>query len=165
MATEKQMEFFKLLYDSESERTEFLRATAKTYLTLSAFYSAFVIFVAEKLRPVYLSSKLLFGGAVLSMITSFLLSLWVIQVARFVALTHPQLIFDQYGARPPSDSEFFDNRITDFSVAYIANSKVNDRKAMVLAVGGWALLAGLLLHALFFLDWLCDAGGFNALKS
>lgn len=164
MATEKQMEFFKSLFDSESARTEFLRDTAKTYLTLSAFYSAFVIFVAEKLRPAQLFPRLLFAGSIATMIAAFLLSLWVIQVATFVAPTHPNLVFDEYGARPPSDAEFFDNRIINFSVAYEVNSKVNDSKARVLRVGGYAMLAGLVFHALFFLYWLFDTGGFNAVK-
>jgi hypothetical protein len=164
MASEKQMEFFKYLFDLESERRKLLRATATTYLTLSTFYSAFVFFVAEKLRPIEFLPKLLFAAAVVSMIVAFVLSLWVIQVSSLYVPTRPNAVIGQYGEHPPSDADFFDNRIIDFSVAYNANSPLNDRKARTLAAAGGSMLAGLIFHALFFLDWLYNSGGFNAVK-
>ena len=75
MATLKQFEFFRFLYDEEIERTKQLADRAKTYLSLSAFYSAFVIFVVEKLRPDTALSKLLFVGTILCMLAAFFLSL------------------------------------------------------------------------------------------
>jgi len=159
------MEFFQYIFASESERTKFLRATATSYLTLSAFYSAFVFFVTEKLRPVQQLPKLLFAGAVVSMIVAFVLSLWVVQLSKFMVPTRPREIIENYGESEPTDEEFFDKRIAELTVAYERNCEVNDRKALVLKLGGYALLVGLVFHALFFLDWICNAGGFNAAKS
>ena len=51
MATEKQYAFFKALYDEEVARQASLADRAKTYLSLITFYSAFILFAVEKLRP------------------------------------------------------------------------------------------------------------------
>ena len=48
MATEKQLQFYKLLFDEESARGSKLRDQAKTYLSLATLYSAFVIYLSDK---------------------------------------------------------------------------------------------------------------------
>jgi hypothetical protein len=75
MATEKQHLFFKGMYDEESARQLLLADHAKVYLSLMTFYSAFVLFAAEKLRPDTVCLKVIFVATVGSTLSAFLLSL------------------------------------------------------------------------------------------
>jgi len=162
MATEKQVAFFQSLYDIERERTASLRETAKNYVSLSSLYSAFIIFVTEKLQPTSVITKSLFGAAIITMLLAFLAALLVTQVATFEALTDPDEVINQFGVEPPTDADFFDNRIADYSVATQRNRIVNERKARYLAVAGYLILAGLAIHAAYFLDWLVNKKGFSS---
>lgn len=151
MASEKQFEFFKFLYDEEEQRAHFLQEHAKNNLTLATLYSAFVIFVIEKLRPDSAFSKSIFIATVVFMLLAFLLSLWGSQISNYEALTDPDDIIEEYGDEPPSDEEFFDNRIADISVAYRRNSLTNDKKAIQLQFARYCLLAGVAFHACYFI--------------
>jgi hypothetical protein len=151
MATEKQYAFFKSLYDEENERTKILAEHAKNNLELATLYSAFIIFVMEKqtagLTPV---GKSLFIAAILLMLAAFLLSLLATQISSFEAPTEPGEIFDSFANTAQTDAKFFDDRIVDYSVACQRNSSVNDRKATMLSVARYLLLAGIAAHAAYF---------------
>jgi hypothetical protein len=161
MATERQYDFYKLLYDEESARGEQLRSQAKHYLSLATLYSAFVIFFVDKVLPAIeaehkqpssvLAMKIVFIATICAMAVSFLFSLLVIQVSTYEALTSPNDIIGQIEDKGVTDKEFFKIRIADITVAFDRNSAVNDRKANFLQCAGYALLAGILLHATFFI--------------
>ncbi len=161
MATEKQVEFFKLVHQMERDRTTGLRETAKTYINLSSIYSAFIIFVAEKLRPVDVSAKMIFSATIVSMLLAFLFSILVVHVANYQGLTNLRRIIENFGDQPPTDDDFFDDRIVDYAVACQRNLTVNNQKARFLSASGYLILIGLALHAAFFLDWLVNAKGFG----
>jgi hypothetical protein len=132
MATEKQYAFFKSLYDEENERTKILGEHAKNNLGLVAVYSAFILFVADKNADhLQAIGKSLFVAAVLFMLLAFLLSLVATQISVFCAVADPDQIFAAYGDEPPTDEEFFDDRIIDYSTAYERNSSVNDQNSRV----------------------------------
>jgi hypothetical protein len=150
MATLKQYEFFNSLYDEESARTDELHGYGKTYLSLATFYSAFVAFVVEKLRPDTTATKILFLATVVCMLGAFFISLWSMKVSNFEAVTTPRDVIDQFDEdEPMTDEEFFDNRIADYVVAYERNSVVNDRKARQVEIAGYAILMGIFLHACY----------------
>jgi hypothetical protein len=162
MATERQYDFYKLLYDEENARLEQLRTQAKHYLSLATLYSAFVVFFVDKVLPAIeaenkqqpssvLAMKIIFIATICAMGASFLCSLLVIQVSTFEALTSPRDIIKQIEDREVTDKEFFNSRIADITVAFDRNSAVIDRKANVLQCAGYALLVGILLHATFFI--------------
>ena len=161
MATERQCDFYKLLYDEENARLEKLRTQAKHYLSLATLYSAFVVFFVDKVLPAIeaehkqpssvLAMKIIFIATICAMGSSFLCSLLVIQVSTFEALTSPRDIIKQIKDREVTDKEFFNSRIADITVAFDRNSAVIDRKANVLQCAGYALLVGILLHATFFI--------------
>ena len=151
MATEKQLEFFKSLYDEEGKRGQELHEHAKNNLGLATLYSAFILFVVEKLRPDTTCSKAIFIATVLCMLAAFLLSLWATQISIYEAVNEPADVLAGYGERPPKDEDFFDDRIADYTVAYERDSLVNDRKANQLLVARYFLLAGIALHACYFL--------------
>ncbi|MEY9106947.1 hypothetical protein ABH999_003143 [Bradyrhizobium yuanmingense] len=155
MASEKQYLFFKSLYDEENERTKLLGEHAKNNLGLVTVYSAFIIFVMDK-QVVSMTTigKWLFIGAILLMLASILLSLLATQVAEFEVSTLPSKIFENFGDSAPTDEDFFDDRIADYSVACENNSVVNDRKAKTLTVARYLLLAGVAAHAAYFIERL-----------
>jgi hypothetical protein len=149
VATEKQYLFFKALYDEERLREASLADRAKTYLSLITFYSAFVLFATEHLKPDIVSLRLILGCTIIALIAGFLLSLWSIRVSNYEATSDPRKIL--HGFRPPpEDDEFFDHRIVDFTVAYERNRLVNDEKARQLSLAGYMLLIGIFLHTGYF---------------
>ena len=150
MATEKQYLFFKSVYDEETARQASLQDRAKYYLSIITFYSAFILFVAEKLKPTNITLKVVFVAAVGSMLVAFLYSLWSIKISNYEAPSDPNEIIDGFQTAPPTDEDFFDDRIIDYAVAYERNSAVNDSKANQLSVAGYWMLVGLTAHALYF---------------
>lgn len=78
MATQQQFSYFKSIYDEENARQTSLQDRAKYYLSLVTFYSAFILFVAQNLKPDTLTFKLVFVTMIVSMLAAFLLSLWSI---------------------------------------------------------------------------------------
>jgi esterase/lipase superfamily enzyme len=151
MATEKQYAFFKYLYDEESARAKLLQEHAKIYLSLATLYSAFVLFVIEKLKPDSTLTRGVFIGTVIAMLTSFLLSLLATKVSTYEGVNHPREIIDGFGDSPVTDEEFFDDRLADFTIAWERDSQVNDKKAALISIAGYALLAGISLHACYFI--------------
>jgi hypothetical protein len=152
MATEKQYAFFQSLYAEESQRATLLADHAKNNLGLATLYSAFILFVVEKPGPsVTIYSKWIFIAAVICMLGAFLLSLWATQISTYEAITEPADVLKSYKDNPPTDDEFFDDRIADYTVACEKNSLVNDRKANQLLVARYFLLAGITLHAIYFI--------------
>jgi hypothetical protein len=151
MATQAQFSYFKSIYDEENARQTSLQDRAKYYLSLITFYSAFILFVAQNAKPDTLILKVLFVLIIVLMLVAFLLSLLSIRVSKYEVASDPAEIIHDFGEAPQDDSDFFDRRIADFTVAYERNSKVNDGKALMLAFAGYMLLAGILLHAVFIL--------------
>jgi len=151
VATEKQYAFFKSLYDEEGERAKILAEHAKNNLGLATLYSAFILFVVEKqVADIAWWAKLLFCSAVLFMLGAFLLSLMATQIAAYQIPNEPTDIIERLGNNPPSDDDFFDDRIIDYALACETNSSVNDRKADMLLYARYALLGGIALHASYF---------------
>ena len=150
MASEKQYLFFKGMYDEESARQALLADRAKTYLSLITFYSAFMLFVAEKLPPKTALQHTTLALTIASILGGFLCSLWSIRVSRYESINDPKQILIGFGTSPPDDERFFASRIVDFTAAYTRNVLVNDRKASMLTWAGYLLLAGMFLHACYF---------------
>jgi hypothetical protein len=151
MASEKQYLFFKSLYDEEVQRTQQLRDHAKNYLSLATFYSAFVAFVVQQIKPSTPLPIAIFLASVICMLLAFLLALWASGIASFEVANNPEEIVDEFGDKPMSDEAFFDNRIADFVVASEGNCEVNDKKALQLVIAGYVLLGGIVLHACFII--------------
>ena len=151
MATEKQYAFFKSLYDEESERAKILAEHAKNNLGLATLYSGFILFVVEKqVANIAWLGKFLFCGAILFMLGAFLLSLMATQIADYQIPNEPTDIVEGFGDDPPTDEDFFDDRVIDYALACETNSSVNDRKADMLLDARYLLLGGITLHASYF---------------
>ncbi|THK36636.1 hypothetical protein EHS39_17675 [Ensifer sp. MPMI2T] len=121
-------------------------------MSIVTLYSAFILFLAKGIRsPLNSFEEVTFAVAVICMLVSFLLSLWATQIARFEGVTTGAKIIDNFGDRPPSDEEFFEDRIVDYTVAHERNALVNNAKARLLLVARLLLLMGVSFHAIFFL--------------
>jgi hypothetical protein len=156
---EKQYLFFKSIYDEEKARQTSLQDRAKTYLTLVTFYSAFVLFVVEKLTPIDVCTLLVFLAAMGSMGIAFLLCIWALNVSEYEALNNPEEILnEEFSKAAPSDEDFFGSRCADYTVAYTRNSAVNDKKANLVWGAGYLLLAGIVLHAVYFVSMIPPVG-------
>jgi hypothetical protein len=158
VATKEQVEFFKSLYDGETRRLNDLREIGKTNLSLATFYSAFLVFVVEKLRPDSLVTRALFIGAVTCLLLSFLMSLWAMQIAVFEGVTDPKKVAQGFDPVAPENSEFFLARIGDYAIASERNAKTNEKKASRLAIARYFLLAGISLHACYFIAQVIEPG-------
>src|SRR4051812_23979983 len=117
MTTSAQFDFFKFLYEEEDERRKRLLDQAKNHLALATFYSAFILFVVEKLRPDSLPSGLIFLAAAVSMVIAFLLSLLASAISPYEIANRPRNIIEGFGNDPPPDEVFYKSRILDFTVA------------------------------------------------
>lgn len=144
-----QYSFFVKLYDEESAREKQLNDNGKNNLSLVAVYSAFVIFVTEKMRPENLYLKGLFVGVIAFMLAAFFLTLRLLAIKKYEAITLPATVIDAYKEKPTS-SNFFDDRIADIFVATERNTIVNNNKARQLYIAGYLILVGIGLHGIFF---------------
>ena len=152
VATVKQYEFFKSLFDGETTRAVALSDHAKSNLAFVAIYSAFFMFIAEKYPPSDVTSKFILVFCLSSMAASFLLSLYATNIATYEAIASPSTIIESFGSEPPTDDDFFDDRIIDYAVAYERNSAVNARKARRLRLARYMLLMGVFGQFTYFLS-------------
>jgi hypothetical protein len=110
-----------------------------------------VVFIVEKAGPESAVQKTVFVMTIICMLAAFLLSLWAANISTYEGVADPKTVIHQFGDTPMKDEQFFDNRIADYTVAHARNAKINDRKAVYLAMAGYALLIGISLHALYFI--------------
>jgi hypothetical protein len=161
MATEKQLAFFKSLYDEELSRHTGLQERAKVYLTVITIY---VGVVGLKIQDVATLAKdysvpywlLLLVGAVVGL--ALLITVTAICIRVFEAAADPRKVSDEFSPNVPTDAEFFDRRIADYTVATETNRKVNNSigKRLYWAAISLAIAVGIhlismllaLLHAL-----------------
>jgi hypothetical protein len=147
VATQEQYEFFRTLYEDEEHRYEQLEARAKLYLSVITVFLAAVILKAEEVQKSASALKvpwwLLLAEAVLLATTLLFVVLGVL-IRSYEAVTSPRDIIKSFGNKPPSNEDFFDARIADFTVATERNVKVNDRAALFLTIAGILLALSML---------------------
>jgi hypothetical protein len=147
MASEKQMAFFKSLYDEEAARHAVLMERAKTYITVITIYIGIVglkVGDLKDLKAFGVPWALLLCIA-LAVGAALLLTVMAIRVREFEALVEPEAAAKELDAPGMTDDKFFSNRIADYVVATQINRKVvNDigfklRLAVMFLAGGVAL--------------------------
>jgi hypothetical protein len=153
MTTEAKFAFFKVAYEEEVAREKQIREAAKTYLTLITAYSAFVIFVRDKVSvaSVSFSGKIAFVVAVSALAIGFALCVWASKTASYEVLLDPDEMRREIGKNDPTDDQFRRFRIADYVVACSRNVKVNDHKAQMISGSGYAFIVGIIAHAIFFI--------------
>jgi hypothetical protein len=148
MATEKQMAFFKSLYDEEAARHAVLMERAKTYITVITIYIGIVGLKVGDLTALTKDFRVpwaLLLCIALAVGAALLLTVMAIRVREFEALVEPEKAAKELDAPNMTDEKFFANRIADYVVATQVNRKVvNDigfklRLAVMFLAGGVAL--------------------------
>jgi hypothetical protein len=148
MASEKQMAFFKSLYDEEAARHAVLMERAKTYITVITIYIGIVGLKVGDLSTLTKDFKVpwaLLLCIALAVGAALLLTVMAIRVREFEALVEPEKAAAELDQPGMTDEKFFANRIADYVVATQVNRKVvNDigfklRLAVMFLGGGVAL--------------------------
>lgn len=156
MASEKQYDFFKYLFEQENARGDKLNEYGKNAIALVTGYSGFVLFVAENMKAALAGywPRFFFLSVIGFMLVALIAALWATRLAEYQVLNDPEAVVRQFGPAPMPDDVYFDNRIADATVATQWNSGVNNRKAQGLMVAGMLLVAGIFFHAAFFVTAL-----------
>lgn len=153
MFTQRQYDFFKTLYDEESARYTELENRAKLYLGVITLYVGAIAFKIEDVSkfartvnipwPVLLVVGLLF-------LVSLLLTILAIKIRHYEGISEPEDILAEIGDAPPTDEEFFEDRIVDLAVATKRNVEQNNKNAELLNWASIALAGGVGLHLVIF---------------
>jgi hypothetical protein len=80
------------------------------------------------------------------------------QIATFEGVADPRKVAQAFDPVPPENAEFFLARIGDYAVASERNAKTNETKAHRLAIARYFLLAGISLHACYFIAQVIEPG-------
>ena len=153
MATENQYKFYRALYDEENGRYGLLEARAKLYLIILTFYLGALAFKLSDVKVFFTEFGIplsLALSAGLAFLCALLCCIYSILIREYEAITDPEELIASLGKQPPTDDDFFDDRIVDMAVATNRNSGQNDRAANALQVAGWLMAVGVVLHVIVF---------------
>lgn len=154
MATEKQYQFFKSLYDEENRRYAELADRAKMYIGVITLYVGAISFKIEDIAkfakqenvPIWL---FLFVGVVF--VGALLFSVWAVFVRDYEGICDPEALVQQFGNAAPVDDDFYADRIVEVAVAVNRNVTKNDDVARRLSIASWLLFLGVLIHMMLLL--------------
>jgi hypothetical protein len=153
MATEKQYQFFKSLYDEETARYSELINRAKIYFSIITFYLGALAFKADsaiELAERYRCPKLLYLSVGILFIIALSLTIVVLGIFKYERVCDPVKVIKSSGEEPPSDEDFFDYRIVDYAVASNRNSDKNNARANALWLASFFMLVGVIVHLSFY---------------
>ncbi len=146
MADKTQYEVIKAAYDEELKRYSDLNDKGKFFLGICTF---FIGGSALKLNDVFSGSCWCaywsFALAFVLFTVSFLLVVSAMTLAPYETMFDPYHYIDKLGPTPPSDEEFFDDRIADIAVAYRRNVEENDKRAKRLQRASYTMFVGIVL--------------------
>ena len=160
MATKEQWEIFRYIYDQETDRYKSLNTRGKVYLSLTTVYMGAVAFKAD-FWFVQGAQSMVSAIMLIALLALFVSALCVIVAAlgiySYEGLANPEDIIREYGETPPSNEDFYDDRIIDATVASNHNSATNDKRARLLTVAPMLLIGGILTHVLLII-WILYIG-------
>lgn len=157
MFTKEQFDTFKYVYEKEEARFSELINRGKIYLSIITVYiGVFTLKIQDIGTLVGDESfpKILLGATGVSFISALLacvLALGIFKYEGLCDIKEELLAFDDTG-KP--DAEFYEDRLADMAVAYDRNSLQNDRRALLLQISSYLMLAGVFCHLLAFYSYL-----------
>lgn len=161
MATKEQWEIFKYIYEQETARYENLNSRGKVYLSLITLYLGAVAFKADFwfLQASQTAiSTILFTALLGSFVSALCVTVAALGIYTYEGLADPEGIIKQFGDRPPSNEDFYDDRIADATVAANRNSVTNDKRATLLTIASVLLITGILSHVILIV-WILYTRG------
>lgn len=149
MATEKQMAFFKSLYDEELARHSGLQERAKVYITVITIYVGVIGLKIQEVATLATSFKvpywlLLVVGVAVGV--ALLLTVLAVRIRQYEAAADPYVVSKEFQAGTPTDEAFFSARIADYTVATRKNRVTNDDVGARLHWAAIALASAVALH-------------------
>lgn len=149
MATEAQYLYFKDTYDREVKRHERLIDRGKVYLSLITLYLGLLGVAADKVIP-KIAESLVVAVAYLASLAAFFVALGLLLFAlgiyRYTYPSNLKSVIEEYGAEPPTDSEFLDMRMAELAAAFSFNLGVDENRASFLKYASWGMLVGMVFQ-------------------
>ena len=155
MASEAIYEFFQTLFEEEGKRYAELEARARLYFSIASLYVGAIAFKFDDVIKFIGKANIPAVAVVLNgaaFVVAVLFCVFAMQVRTYEGVADPDDIlkgFDDTGV--PTDLEFYDDRVVDYTVAIARNSRVNNRVATWLSVSGFSILVGVGGQVLLFL--------------
>jgi len=157
MFTKEQFHAFKYVYEKEEARFSELINRGKIYLSIITVYIGVFTLKIQDVSTLVGNgsfSKILLGATGVCFIFALLacvLALGIFKYEGLCDIKEELLAFDDKG-KP--DSEFYEDRLADMAVAYERNSEQNDRRASLLEISSYLVLAGVFFHMLTFYSYI-----------
>lgn len=154
MATKDQYEIFKSVYDEELNRCSALQTRSSLYLTVITFFLgavAFKIDEAQKFMSQFGIPTTLYLCMGLALLGALLCTVFGIRVRAYEGVFDPVEVLESFVEEPPSDEDFFDDRIVDFAGATKCNVALNNKVANLLQWAAYFLVAAVSLQLIIFL--------------
>jgi hypothetical protein len=153
MATDTQYKVFKEVYDEELQRYSELESRAKLYLTVITFYIGVIGF---KITDVIAFTSTFSVPVTLYIITagilllSLLLTMAAMRIYSYEGVCNLEQVIDSFGERPPADEDFLDDRLVDLAVATTRNTKINNRRGILLLCASILICLAVIVQLLIF---------------
>lgn len=156
MATETQYQFFKYIYDSEQARYRELIDRGKLFLSIITIYLGLLAVAVDKTIPFIKSSlfvKTTYAISVICIVVAMALVVLAVGLFKYEYPSDPLRIIESFTKTPPTDDDFRDERLVDFTVATKRNFALNEKRANLLRASSGMLLLGALGQAVFFVKF------------
>jgi hypothetical protein len=158
MATKDQYDFFKEQYLDEEKRYDDLTKRGEIYFSLLSILLTGIVFNVKDIHDILLkgeqvekiSSTLVLIVAFLLFAVGFLFIANSLRIRTFEAVTDLNDYLDKLKDDPPTNEDFFDDRIVDYIEAIGFNEQINTKRANDLAIALKFIMAGFIL-LIFFL--------------
>jgi hypothetical protein len=154
MATDGQYKFFNELYEEENQRSLQLDNKAKLYLSIIIFYLGAVAFKFKDVLELTNSAQYTrwaYLAIAAILVLALLFTVLATRIRAFEGVCDPEEVIEGFGDEPPTDEDFFDDRIVDFALATNRNSVQNDRIAGNLEKASVLIFLAGLTQAVLFL--------------
>jgi len=153
MATDKQLEFFRYLFEHEAKRYEHLAERAKLYFAVISFYLGAIAFKFEDVAKFVRQSAVpvlvvAINGAIAT--AALVFCVLAMQIRPYEAIADPEDIIKRFGSQQPTDADFNDERLVEFTVAARRNGGENERTARYLAISAALLLVSVVFSMFVF---------------
>jgi hypothetical protein len=166
VASERQYDWFKFLYDEETARYNELGERAKTYISIITIYGGIVLFKADSIKDLVLTSKWATAsvyGIALFLVGALVAIVVGLRIRQYEAPADPIMMIDELGEDETwEDDSFFDERITDLAVATKRTATENDGAANWLTWVPWLLFGAVAANFSLILSILLEGHAGNA---
>ena len=155
--TEKQIEFYKYVFELEEKRYSELINRGKLYITTITFYLSLFFFkindekIVGLIQEVSNKISILLYITTASLLIALLLGILSIGIYSYERISDLEKVLRSTNEMGQKDESFFEDRAIDFAVATKQNTKINNRKAKLLLFSSFFILVGVISHFIYFL--------------